>query len=71
MSLAEIFRNEGKAEDRSALANTTVELITKFSIPIPEDWKNKLHQQEISTLGSLIKQVDEFQTTEEINQYLK
>ena len=71
MSLAEIFRNEDKAEDRAALSNTTVELIAKFSAPIPENMKNKLHQQEISTLVSLIKQIDEFQTIEEINQYLK
>jgi len=72
ISLTEIFRNEGKAEGRAALANTPVELIAKFSAPIPEDMKNKLHQQqEISTLASFIKQIDEFQSIGEINQYLK
>ncbi|WP_080873154.1 hypothetical protein [Oceanobacillus timonensis] len=71
MSLAEIFRNEGKEEGKEALANTAVALITKFVAPISEDLEDKLRQQEISTLESLIKQVDEFQNLEEIKQYLK
>ncbi|MBM7601482.1 putative transposase/invertase (TIGR01784 family) [Virgibacillus halotolerans] len=75
MSLAEIFRNEGIEEGlqkgKAALANTAIELITKFIAPISEEMKNKLREQEINTLEALIKQIDEFQTIEEVKQYLK
>ncbi|GAB2535013.1 hypothetical protein [Gracilibacillus alcaliphilus] len=51
MSLAEIFRNEGieeglqkgKVEGKTeALANTAIQLITKFVAPLSEEIKNKM-----------------------------
>ncbi|WP_368653180.1 Rpn family recombination-promoting nuclease/putative transposase [Ornithinibacillus sp. 4-3] len=80
MSLAEIFRNEGKLEGRlegiaegetKALANTAIRLITKFVAPLSEEMKHKMHQQEISTLEEIIDHIDEFQSIEEVKQHLK
>ncbi|WP_339179604.1 hypothetical protein [Oceanobacillus sp. FSL W7-1293] len=44
MSLAEIFRNEGKTEGKTALTNTAIRLITKFVAPPSEDIKQKIHK---------------------------
>ncbi len=68
MTLAEIFRNEGKEE---ALANTTIRLITKFAAPPSEEIKKKIHEQEISTLEAIIDHIDELETIEDVKQYLK
>ncbi|WP_245833185.1 Rpn family recombination-promoting nuclease/putative transposase [Oceanobacillus timonensis] len=80
MTLAEIFRNEGKEEGREegkaegkaeALANTTIRLITKFVAPLSEDIKKQIHEQEISTLETIIDHIDELETIEDVKQYLK
>lgn len=75
MTLAEIFRNEGKeegrAEGRAVLANTAIRLITKFVAPPSEDIKKKIHEQEINTLETIIDHIDELETTEDVKQYLK
>lgn len=80
MTLAEIFRNEGKEEGRAegkeegkaeALANTAIRLIAKFVARPSEDIKKKIHDQEISTLETIIDHIDEFKTIEDVKQYLK
>ena len=72
MTLAEIFRNEGKEEGKAeGIANTTIRLITKFVAPPAEDVKKKVHEQEISTLETIIDHIDEFETIEDVKQYLK
>lgn len=72
MSLEEIFRNEGKIEGKTeALANTAIRLITKFVAPLSEETKNKIYEQNIDTLETIIDHIDEFQTIEEVRQYLK
>ncbi|GAA0314589.1 hypothetical protein GCM10008931_02710 [Oceanobacillus oncorhynchi subsp. oncorhynchi] len=79
MSLAEIFRNEGKeeglkkgkVEGKTALANTAIRLITKFVAPPSEDIKQKIYKQEISTLETMMDHIDEFETTEDVKRYLK
>ncbi|MFD1452233.1 hypothetical protein [Oceanobacillus sojae] len=76
MTLAEIFRNEGKAEGRvegqaDALSNTAIRLITKFVAPLSEGIKTKICEQEISTLETIIDHIDEFETIEDFKQYLK
>ncbi|WP_040979635.1 Rpn family recombination-promoting nuclease/putative transposase [Oceanobacillus jeddahense] len=80
MTLAEIFRNEGKEEGRvegkaegiaEALANTAIRLITKFVAPPSEDIKKKIYEQEISTLETIIDHIDELETIEDVKQYLK
>ncbi|GAA0317277.1 hypothetical protein GCM10008931_05980 [Oceanobacillus oncorhynchi subsp. oncorhynchi] len=72
MTLAEIFRNEGKEEGRAeGIANTTIRLITKFVAPPSEDIKKKIHEQEISTLEAIIDHIDELETIEDVKQYLK
>ncbi|MFD1065434.1 hypothetical protein ACFQ19_05300 [Oceanobacillus locisalsi] len=79
MTLAEIFRNEGKeegkaegkAEAKAAFTETAIELITKFVAPVSDEMKDKLHKQEISTLETLMKQIDECKTIEDVKQYLK
>ncbi|MEF3329349.1 Rpn family recombination-promoting nuclease/putative transposase [Oceanobacillus oncorhynchi] len=76
MTLAEIFRNEGKEEGRAegkaeALANTTIRLITKFVAPPSEDIKKKIYEQEINTLEAIVDHIDELKTIEDVKQYLK
>ncbi len=84
MTLAEIFRNEGKAEGRAegkeegrvegqtdALSNTAIRLITKFAAPLSEGIKTKICEQEISTLETIMDHIDEFETIEDFKQYLK
>ncbi|WP_080873722.1 hypothetical protein [Oceanobacillus timonensis] len=72
MTLAEIFRNEGKEEGKAeALANTTIRLITKFVAPLAEDIKKQIYEQEISTLEIIIDHIDELETIEDVKQYLK
>ncbi|GGP17073.1 Rpn family recombination-promoting nuclease/putative transposase [Oceanobacillus neutriphilus] len=72
MTLAEIFRNEGKEEGKiEGIANTTIRLITKFVAPPSEDIKKKVHEQEISTLETIIDHIDELETIEDVKQYLK
>ena len=68
MTLAEIFRNEGKEE---ALANTAIRLVTKFVAPPSEDIKKKIYEQEISTLETIIDHIDELEAIEDVKQYLK
>ncbi len=75
MTLAEIFLNEGKeegrAEAKAVLANTAIRLITKFVAPLSEDIKKKIHEQEISTLETMMEHIDELETIEDVKQYLK
>lgn len=75
MTLAERFQEKGRKQGieqgRSALAKAAIKLITKYVAPPSEDVKEKLFQQEISTLENIIEHVDEYNTIEEVNRNLK
>lgn len=65
-------KREGKIEGKTeALADVAIRLITKFIAPFPENMKEKILQQEIATLESIIDHIDDFKNLEEVRQYLK
>lgn len=68
----EVGKIEGKMEGKTeVLADVAIRLITKFVAPIPENMKELVQQQEISTLESIIDNIDGFKNIEEIKKYLK
>ncbi|WP_194287444.1 RpnC/YadD family protein [Gracilibacillus oryzae] len=88
MTLAEIFRDEGKREGKQegkregmqeglakgktqALASTVIRLITKFVAPVPEDLNQQIQKQDADTLEAIIDHIDEFNTINQVKQYLK
>ena len=68
MTLAEIFREEGM---QKAQVKTSIQLITKFVAPVSEDFKKKIQQQELPTLETIIMNIDEWKSLEEIEKILK
>lgn len=75
MSLAELFRDEGRQQGKlegktEALANTTIRLITKFVAPVPEELQQAIYKQDNETLESIIDQIDAFTTIDQIKQYM-
>ncbi|GAE94818.1 hypothetical protein JCM21714_4012 [Gracilibacillus boraciitolerans JCM 21714] len=76
MTLAERLEQKGKEEGKkegatNALVKTSVRLIEKYIAPVPNDIVQQLKQQDISTLETIIENVYEHKTLEEIKQYLK
>ncbi|WP_231735285.1 Rpn family recombination-promoting nuclease/putative transposase [Gracilibacillus massiliensis] len=59
---------KGKAQ---ALASTVIRLLTKFVAPVPEELNQQIQKQDPETLEAIIEHIDEFDTLEQVKQYLK
>ncbi|HHU20492.1 MAG TPA: Rpn family recombination-promoting nuclease/putative transposase [Bacilli bacterium] len=72
MTLAEIFREEGKLEGQLELQiKNAIQLITKFVAPVPDQLEERINQQDLATLDTIIMSIDEWKSLEEIEKILK
>ena len=72
MTLAEIFREEGKLEGQLELQiKNAIQLITKFVAPVPDQLEERINQQDLATLDTIIMNIDEWKSLEEIEEILK
>ena len=72
MTLAEIFREEGKLEGQLELqVKNAIQLITKFVAPVPDQLEERINQQDLATLDTIIMNIDEWKSLEEIEKILK
>ena len=72
MTLAEIFREEGKLEGQLELQiKNAIQLITKFVAPVPDQLEERINQQDLAKLDTIIMNIDEWKSLEEIEEILK
>ncbi|GAA4072407.1 hypothetical protein GCM10022410_17450 [Amphibacillus indicireducens] len=72
MTLAEIFREEGKLEGQLELqVKNAIQLITKFVAPVPDQLEERINQQDLATLDTIFMNIDEWKSLEEIQEILK
>lgn len=76
MTLAELFREEGKEEGRKegeakALARTAIKFLVKKFGFVPEDLKQSITKLDVPTLEVIIDGVSEYKDLDEVKRYLQ
>jgi predicted transposase YdaD len=84
MTLAEMFRREGRQEGRQegwqegreegetmALVKATIKLLTKKFGIIPNDLKMRLQELDVASLEIIVEDILDMKSIDEINKYLK
>ena len=72
MTLAELFRQEGREEgETKALARTAIKLLFKKFGFVPEELRSNIAKLDVTTLEILIDRVFDYESLDEVKKYIQ